>query len=348
MATKRDLYDVLGISRSASADEIKSAYRKLARQYHPDVNKAKDAPTKFNEVQEAYEVLSDIEKRKMYDQFGHAGVGAAGGAAGGGGYAGQRWPYSGGESGEPGTYTWSNIGGRPSGAGGSAGGASDFDMGSIFEEIFGGGGGGGAGSAEAGRAGRGGFGARAKARSKNSRGRDITHDITVDFLTAARGGTETLRVDRGGSSQTIDVTIPPGIADATKLRVRGAGAPSAGTGGAGDLILTVNVGAHPVFRREGLDILLDLPLSITEAALGKTLSVPTLTGKADVTIPPGTSSGQKLRLRGQGIKTDAGEAGDLYVVAKIIAPKALSEADKEALRTIGERLPSVRTGSEWG
>lgn len=337
MPTKRDLYDVLGIARSASADEIKSAYRKLARQYHPDVNKGKDAPARFNEVQEAYEVLSDAEKRKMYDQFGHAGVGAQPGA-GAGPYAGQRWPYSGG-GGDPesGTYTWSNIGGRPSGAGGG-----DFDMGSIFEEIFGG-----AGAAEGARGGSRGFGARAKARSKNARGRDITHDITVDFLTAARGGTETLRVDRGGSSQTIDVTIPAGISDGTKLRVRGAGAPSSGTGGAGDLILTVNVGAHPIFRRDGLDILLDLPLSISEATLGKALSVPTLTGKAEVTIPPGTSSGQKLRLRGQGIKSSAGETGDLYVVAKIVAPKTLSDADREALRKLGERLPPARTGSEW-
>jgi len=293
-------------------------------------------------VQEAYEVLSDAEKRKMYDQFGHAGVGAQP-SAGAGPYAGQRWPYSGGGEGpESGTYTWSNIGGRPSGAGGSGGGA-DFDMGSIFEEIFGASGGGGGAEQRGSRP----FGARAKARSKNAKGRDITHDITVDFLTAARGGTETLRVDRGGTSQTIDVTIPAGIADATKLRVRGAGAPSSGTGGPGDLILTVSVGAHPIFRRDGLDILLDLPLSITEATLGKTLSVPTLTGKADVTIPPGTSSGQKLRLRGQGIKSASGETGDLYVVAKIIAPKGLSDSDQETLRRLGEKLPPARTGSEW-
>ena len=351
MATKRDLYDVLGIVRSASADEIKSAYRKLARQYHPDVNKTKDAPAKFNEVQEAYEVLSDVEKRKMYDQFGHAGIGAQAGGQTGSPYGGQRWPYSsaGGDP-ESGTYTWSNIGGRPSGSGGSPGG--DFDMGSIFEEIFGGAGGSagtsGASGGSGGSGARGGFGARAKARSKNAKGRDITHDITVDFLTAARGGSERLRIDRGGSSQTIDVTIPAGIADGTKLRVRGAGAPSSGTGGAGDLILTVNVGAHPIFRREGLDVLLDLPLSITEAALGKTLSVPTLSGTADVTIPPGTSSGQKLRLRGQGMKSTAGDVGDLYVVAKIVAPKTLSDDDKETLRQLGERLPSPRTGKEWG
>lgn len=338
MPTKRDLYDVLGITRSASAEEIKSAYRKLARQYHPDVNKAKDASVKFNEVQEAYEVLSDAEKRKMYDQFGHAGVGAQAGH-GSGPYSGQRWPPSAG--GEGGTYTWSNIGGRPSGAGGSAGAGGDFDMGSIFEEIFGG-----AGGSE-GRSGGRPFGARAKARSKNARGRDITHDITVDFLTAARGGTETLRVDRGGSSQTIDVTIPAGIADGTKLRVRGAGAPSSGTGGAGDLILTVSVGSHPVFRRDGLDILLDLPLTIAEASLGKTLSVPTLAGRAEVTIPAGTSSGQKLRLRGQGIKTGGGETGDLYVVAKIVAPKSLGDADKDMLRKLGEKLPSPRSGPEW-
>lgn len=333
MAAPRDYYEVLGVSRSASADEIKKAHRRLARELHPDINKASDADERFSELQRAYEVLSDAEKRKTYDRFGHAGVDATvgGGAASG-------WP---GGASPRGTYTWSNVGGRPSGRrAGGAGGVSDFDVGSIFEEMFGGGGGG-AGS------GFGGFGAQAKQRSRAARAPDINREIEIDFMKAVRGGTESLRIRRGGSMQTIDVKIPEAARDGAKLRIRGAGAPSDGAGSPGDLILTLKIKPHPIFRREGEhDIAVDLPLTIVEATLGAKVKVPTLDGSAQLTVPPGTSSGQRLRLKGQGAGADS-KAGDLYAVVRIVAPKNLTGADRDKLAELGAKLPSPRTGKGW-
>ncbi len=334
MPTKRDHYDVLGLKRHATESDIKAAYRKLARQFHPDVNKAADAAQKFAEVQDAYDTLSDAPKRKLYDQFGHAGVEGSRAAGNGGG------PGAGGARRPHGTYTWSNIAGEPF----QGEGISDSDLGSIFEEIFG------AGSARPSSAGGSPFGSHARARSRASKGRDIDAEITIGFLDAVRGGTHTLRIQRGGSAQSIEVTIPAGITDGTKLRVRGSGSPSAGGSGAGDLILAVRVGAHPLFRREGekqLDLALDLPLTIAEAALGTTITVPTPTKAVELTIPPGSSSGQRLRVRGLGIKTSAGDTGDLYAVLRIVAPKELSPEDHAALTAMRSRLPNPRSGTEW-
>lgn len=320
MASPRDYYEVLGIARGASADQIKSAYRRLARELHPDVNKAPDAAKKFNEVQEAYDVLSDATKRDHYDRFGTAEPGFGGAGPGNGGRRG-------------GTYTWSNVAGRP----GSGGDFNDVDAGSIFEEIFGG---------------RtdpfgGGFGGGPKARAKPARGRDIEHELVLEFMEAVRGGSKSIRVSRGSVTQTIELTIPPGVAEGTKLRMRGAGMASMGRAPAGDLIVTVHIAPHELYRREGLDVILELPLTIAEAALGAQISVPTLVGRAEVTIPAGTSSGQRLRLRGQGIRTEKG-TGDLLIAAKVVVPKELSEGDREALRAIGEHLPKPRTGPNWG
>lgn len=323
MPSSPDYYDILGVQRTASADEIRSAYRKLARELHPDVNKAPDAAKKFSRVQEAYEVLSDATKRQNYDRFGVADPGMGGG------------PSSGSGGGRRGTYTWTNVAGRP---GPSPGEFSDFDAGSIFEEIFGG-----RSTGDQGPFGSpGGFGARAKARSKPTKGVDINQALKVSFLEAARGGTRHVRVVRGGSGQTIEVTIPMGVADGTKMRVRGAGAPSASGGPPGDLILMVEIEPHEQFRREGLDVLVDLPLTIVEATLGATVQVPTIQGTAEVTVPPGTSSGARLRLRGQGIHTHEKGHGDLYAIVKIMAPRELSEQDRTMLRDLGARLPRVR------
>ncbi len=318
MPPSRDYYEVLGIAKSATADQIKSAYRRLARELHPDMNKSPDAPKKFNEVQVAYDVLSDTAKRENFDRFGRADPGVGGG------------PGSGSRRGA--TYSWSNVAGRP----GAAGDFNEVDAGSIFEEIFGG------RSDHFG----GGFGTGPKARAKPTRGRDIEHELVLDFMEAVRGGSKSIRISRGSVTQTIEVTIPPGVAEGTKLRMRGAGLASTGRASAGDLIVTIHVAAHELYRREGLDLVLDLPLTIAEAALGASVSVPTLTGKAEVTIPPGTSSGQRLRLRGQGIKTEKG-TGDLLVAAKIVVPKELREEDREALRRLGEHLPKPRTGHLW-
>lgn len=322
MPPSRDYYEVLGVAKGATADQIKSAYRRLARELHPDVNKSPDASKKFNEVQEAYDVLSDTSKRENYDRFGVAepGFGGAGPSNAGGRRGG--------------TYTWSNVAGRPGPGGGSDFG--DADAGSIFEEIFGG----------RGDPFGGGFGAGPKARAKPTRGRDIEHELVLDFMEAVRGGSKSIRLSRGGVTQTIELTIPPGVGEGTKLRVRGQGLPSSGRGSAGDLIVTAHIAAHEVFRRDGMDIVLELPLTIVEATLGTTVSVPTLAGKAEVTVPPGTSSGQRLRLRGQGIKSEKG-TGDLFVVARIVVPRELSDEDREALRRIGDRLPSPRSGRLW-
>ncbi|MFU8830311.1 MAG: DnaJ domain-containing protein, partial [Phycisphaerales bacterium] len=265
MPTKRDYYEVLGLPRTATEDDVKKAYRRLAREYHPDVNKSEGAEKRFSEISEAYEVLSDAAKRSKYDQFGHSGP-----AGFGGGYG----------SRPGGTYTWSNVGGSTGSAG--SGGAQGFDpddIGSIFEEVFGVGGRSNAGSSFGGRR-----ASTARARSRPARGEDITLDLHVTFMTAVKGGTESVRIQRGGVSQTIDITVPPGIEDGKKLRIRGAGHPAKSgvtTGVAGDLIATVHIGKHPHFRRDParpLDILIDLPLTIAEATLGTTVNVPLLKG----------------------------------------------------------------------
>ena len=323
MAKDRTFYDILGLSRGASKEEIKSAYRKLARKHHPDVNKAPDAAEAFKQVQQAYEVLSDEKKRKLYDRVGHeAFVGGAHAGAPGDGAAGP-------------TYTWSNVGGG--GFGGATEGFDFGDIGDLFGEMFGG---------------REPFGGRAaadaRARSKPSRGRDTRAERMISFDTAISGGKETVRTNRGGASQTIEVTIPRGVADGARLRIRGAGEPSRSGGTPGDLILTVHVGKHPFFRRDGLDIEMDLPMSIVEATLGATINIPTPTGeRVELKTPPGTASGSKLRLRGRGVQTEDGRKGDLYAVVKIVPPKKLSEEDARALRDLGARIKSVRSGPMW-
>jgi len=334
MAKKRDYYKVLGVDRNATADQIKSAYRKVARQLHPDVNKAPDASERFAEAQEAYDVLSDPEKRKVYDRIGHEAYTSGGAAAGAGARSGAHRGPGGA------TYTWSNVGG------GGFGGANDEfdldDISSIFEGLFGGGRGSGFGG------GRSEVGA-GRARARSARGRDIASEIQVPFETALQGGKQTVRISRGGSPQTIDVTIPKSTEDGARLRIRGAGQPSAATGPAGDLILTIRVAPHPLFRREELDISLDLPVTIAEATLGATVSVPTPTGSVQLKVPPGSASGSKLRLRGRGVETQDGRRGDLYAVIKIVAPKPaeLTDADRDALEKIGQRLPNPRKGQGW-
>ncbi len=334
MAT-RDLYAVLGLARTASAEEIKSAYRKLARKLHPDVNKSPDAQQKFTEIQSAYDILADPQKRKAYDQYGEAGVsgsatsGTGPGRNGGGGY---RWPS-----------------GTPPGV------SSEFDpeeLSSIFETFFSGQPGFGGPGARPGPSGAGSRGSRSRNAARPRTRHPVAHPLDIEFLTAAKGGTESLRVTEDGKSRTIEVRIPAGIAQGAQLRVKGAG----GSDGS-DLLLTVHVKEHALFRRgdggdtgKSMDLSLDLPLTIAEATLGATVSVPTLDGALEMRVPPGSASGQKLRLRGKGICPESGEPGDLYAVVKVVTPEPslLTEADRAALRTLGDRLPSPRTGRGWG
>lgn len=324
--SKRDYYQVLGVSRTATADEIKAAYRKLARKWHPDVNKAKNAAEKFNEIQQAYDILSDKDKRQAYDRFGHLGVEGGMGAGGRGGHQ----------------YRWTSTGG-PGGRG--VGGFSGFDgpedIGSIFEQLFG------AGS---------GFGGEMRGRRRSqaagpssprpTRGRDLEYSITVTFMTAATGGVEKLRVGHDGREQTIDLTIPAGIEHGKKLRLRGKGKPGdSSSASPGDLIIKVLVGEHPYYRREGLNILMDVPISITEAVLGASIMVPTLKGEVTIKVPPGTSSGRKLRVPGHGIETEKQKAGDFLAVIQIKAPADPSDEVRKALEELGRKIENPRRGS---
>jgi DnaJ-class molecular chaperone len=335
----KDYYDVLGVSKSATADEIRAAYRKLARKYHPDVNKEAGAQKTFTEVQHAYDVLSDEAKRKVYDQFGAAAF-EAGGAASAAGRAG--------DGGVP-HYSWSNVGGARGGPAFNFEGV-DFDtddVGSVFEAIFG-------------RHGEGAFpgtrGRSGKARARTPQ--DFSHaqpdevraDITVSFMTAAKGGVEKVRIGEGGKTRTIEVTIPSGTEEGAQMRVRGAGA------GQRDIILRVHVGGHPLLRRgeftdtgKGLDLYLDLPVSIAEATLGGPVKVPTLTGPVELSVPPGTASGRRLRLRGRGIHDPQGRQGDLYAVIKIVPPSGqdLAESQRQELQNMAARGPGPRSGPEW-
>ena len=321
----RDYYDILGVNRQASADEIKSSYRKLARQYHPDVNKAADAQRKFTEVQQAYDVLSDEKKRGMYDRFGHAAFEsgaaeqAAARAASGAG------PH----------YSWSNVGGGSGDA--SSMGFDPDDLGSIFESMFGGG-----------QARSAGAGGRRKSHGKRKTAEPpppSTADLHVDFMVAAKGGPQSVRLGEGKDARTVEVMIPAGCETGTNLRVRST------DGRTGDVILTVWPKAHRYFRRgehedtgKGLDLFIDVPITIAEATLGADVAVPTLGGTVDLAVPAGTPSGRRLRLRGLGITDAEGRKGDLYAVLKIIPPPSatLTPLEVAALREIASRGGSCR------
>jgi curved DNA-binding protein len=300
MASSNDYYKLLGVDRSATADEIRKAYRKLARKYHPDVNKADDAATKFAEVQEAYDTLSDAEKRKMYDQFGSAGPGA------------------GGFRGDP---RWSQ--GAPGGGYGQT-----VDFSDIFGSAFGGGGGGGSGRSP--------FGG---GQQQAMNGQDQAHAVTVTFMTALRGGSEEIRV--GDASVTLQ--IPAGIESGKKLRLKGKGGEGMMGGVAGDMIVTVSVGGHPLYQRNGLDVEMDVDLNIAEAGLGTKVTLPLpLGGSIDMSIPAGVSSGSRLRVKEKGCETTSGKTGDFYAVIHIIAPKDVDAETKKLLNELREHLPNPR------
>jgi DnaJ-class molecular chaperone len=320
MASQRDYYQLLGVKRDATAADIRKAYRRLARQYHPDVNQSPEAVQRFSEISEAHEVLSDEEKRKSYDRFGHAGVGAGrpDGAPPGGGFH----------------TSWSSD---APGAGGST-----ADFGSIFEQMFGG-----AGGAPFGAGAGPGVGPTPRGAPRPTRGEDMKHRITVSFMTAAIGGQEQVHLRTGGGVQTLTVTIPPGMEDEGKLRLKGRGQASLTGGPAGDLIIIVKVGHHPWFRREGLDLLIDVPVSIAEAALGTTVEVPLLDGSVTMKIPAGASSDRKLRIKGKGIDDGKGRVGDFYVVVQIAAPEELTEPQRRILEDLAAGLKNPRESGPW-
>jgi DnaJ-class molecular chaperone len=312
----KDHYDTLGVSRTASADEIQKAYRKLARKYHPDMNPDDaTAKKKFQEVQSAFEVLSDPDKRKRYDQFG-SDFEAAGAGRGGGGW---RYTTSGGPQGQQ--FNFDDLsdlfGGGGGGAGGFEGGGGGFA--DLFKQ-FG-----------RGRGGR-------RTAGAPTRGNDLRHEITVPFATAVLGGEAAVSVQRAdGNIETINIKIPAGIDDGKKIRLRGQGEPGTDGAPAGDILLTIRVSPHPYFRRTGNRLDVRVPVTLAEAAMGATVDVPTPHGTISLKIPPNTSSGKRLRAKGQGVKPANQPAGDLYAEIQIVLPENLKEEERSQLAEISNR-----------
>ena len=283
----KDYYKILGVSRDVPQDELKKAYRKLARKYHPDVSKEANAEAKFKEIGEAYEALKDPEKRAQYDQFGSS--------------------YQHGQSFNP-PPGW----GGPGGAGMGGGNFSSF-----FESMFSGGGMGGNDQFFA-------------------QGEDVNAKITVSLEDAFNGAKKSIRRP-GGANQTgtINVKIPAGITSDKKIRLAGQGKAGAG-GEAGDLFLEINIANHALYQVEDKDVIINLPISPWEAALGAKVTVPTLAGKINLTIPSNTKSGQKMRLKGRGLPGK--QAGDQIVVLQIMTPPADTPEAKQLYQQMAEEL----------
>jgi curved DNA-binding protein len=323
---ERDYYEVLGIGRDASADAIKKAYRGQARKYHPDVNPGdKKAEAHFKEAQQAYDILSDPEKRALYDRFGKAafeGMAAAGPRSGA-----SEWTA---RQAGPGyeTFDFSEFFG-PGGAG--AGAATEADEGAgggIFEELL--------GRMRGGRT-----GGRHRSSAPRS-GRNVEAHLTIPFLTAVLGGETKIDLEREeGRRETLVVKIPPGVEPGAKLRLRGQGEAGADkTGPRGDLTIIVDIEPHPYFTRDGQNLSVEVPITVDEAVLGAKVDVPTLSGKKSLTIPPGSSSGLKLRLRGQGLPASGSKTqGDLFVVLKIVVPKTVDDTSRRLIKEFAERNP---------
>lgn len=323
-----DYYKTLGVSREASADEIRKAYRKLARENHPDRKPGdKQAAETFKQVQQAYDVLGDQEKREQYDRYGAAfenmGRGAQAGAGAG------RYGNAAGS----GPVDLESIFGQ----GGFSGGGFNFDLNDLF-----GGAAAGGGSAAGGR--------RTRAQSRNSPGQDLRTEMTVPFHLAALGGSYEISIDKGAGVERLDVKIPAGLKDGATIRLSGQGHPGSMGGPAGDLLVTIKIASHPWFKRDGQNLLVDIPVTMTEAALGAKVDVPTLDeGVLVMSIPPGTSSGARLRLKGKGILDKASNArGDLMAVIKIVVPKQLDDAAKDLLRQFEQLAPMAPRAGLWG
>ncbi|HEY7116842.1 MAG TPA: J domain-containing protein [Tepidisphaeraceae bacterium] len=336
---KRDYYEVLGVARTASPEEIKKAHRKLVRLYHPDVNKNNpQSEAKFKEVQEAYDILSDEAKRKQYDQFGHAGVGAEPGyGARPGADPFEEFRRAQQQAGPRAGYRrWQpqpNVSVEDFDLGGAGGDASGFA--DIFEQFFG----------QRGAAAGGRGAATGRPRTQAARGEDIEYPVTLTFAQAARGMTLPLQISRDGKLETIDVKIPAGVKEGSRVRIKGKGQHT--NGEPGDLFIVTRVLPHAYFHREGLDIHLDLPISMYEALLGTKVEVPTLDGPVTITVPPGTSSGAKLRIRERGIYR-GNEKGDQYNIVKVIVPRNIDDQDKETLQKLQAKHPiEARKDVNW-
>jgi len=304
----KDYYKILGVDKKASQKDIKRTYRKLARQYHPDVNPGdKAAEERFKEINEAYEVLSDPEKRQKYDQLGSSW---------------QQWQRRGGD---PGGFDWSQwfAGGQPGGSRVHVqygdigdlfgqGGFSDF-----FRNIFGGTG-----------------GATYSQHSSRRSGQDLEHPVDITLEEAFRGTKRILQSD----SRRLEVTIPAGVDTGSRVRISGQGQPGLGGGASGNLYLHVTVLPHRTFERKGDDLYCRVPVDLYTAILGGEVPVPTLTGQVMLKIPPETQSGKRFRLKGLGMPNlkNSKQRGDLYAEVSIVVPKRLSKREKELFQELAE------------
>ena len=331
----KDYYETLGVPRTATDAEIKKAFRKLAREHHPDVAKnKKQAEEKFKEINEAYEVLGDPAKRKKYDELG------------------PNW--SAGSEFRPPPGWESFTGGRGFSGRGPRGEEFDFQFGGtgfsdFFEQLFG---------SRGGRSGPAGFGRRGGLAAEDfatERGRDIEGDIMVTLDEAMRGSVRAVQVRHGvpcqhcggtgerarhvcnvcggtgqvAKTETYQVKIPAGVAEGQRLRVAGRGEAGVGGGAAGDLYLRVRFAKHPDFEVEDHNLIYEAELAPWEAVLGANISVPTLNGRVNIRIPPGTQAGQKLRVRGRGLPQRGGDGGDLIVVTSVEVPSSVSESERK-------------------
>ncbi len=299
-----DPYRTLGVSRTASQDEIRRAFKKLARKYHPDVNKDPGAEDRFKAINAAYSAIGDPEKRKLWDEFGEASQKP--------GFDPER------------ARQFRNFGGFPGGFG--AGGVHvDFggsDVDDLFASLFGG------------------------QRRAPRRGADLRTRLTIDFLTAVRGGERPVTIQRpGGQVETLTVRIPPGVRDGGTLRLRGQGAPPPGGGPCGDLLIVLTVTPHPFLRRRGKDDLeMDLPITIHEAMAGGTVTVPTPTGDVNLTLPAPSRPGQQLRIKGRGVQKKV--PGHLYLVLRPTPPPPSPEALEAAAKLEETYVEPVRGALE--
>jgi len=301
----KDYYKTLGVSKNASAEEIKKAYRKLARQHHPDVNKKPEAEKRFKEINEANEVLSDPEKRKRYDTVGPDWERFQAGRQPPGGF---QWVYTG----QPGEDPFN----------GEAGGFSDF-----FRTLFG------EGTADFDTGPL--FGRPSTRRRRSVAGADVESEVEVTLAEAYKGSERSVEMRLpDGTTRRLSVKIPAGVRDGQRIRLAGQGAPGSAGGPAGDLFLRVRVRPHPVFQRDGDDLSLTLPVALHEALLGAEVTVPTLKGRVSLRIPPETQNGRTIRLAGQGMARVTGGHGDLYVTVKVVLPTKLTDKERELVRQL--------------
>lgn len=319
MAQYKDYYQVLGVDRGATEAEIKKAYKKLARKYHPDVSKEKNAEEKFKEVGEAYDVLKDQEKRAAYDRLGTY-------------QAGQEFQAP---------PNWDYTHGPWGGAGAQQGAFNEADFSDFFSELFGRGRAQQGAGAGFGGAGFGGFGGQPRAMN----GQDYDAEIDITLEDAFNGAEKTLtfaaseyvdaqhvrRVEK-----TVRVRIPKGATEGQKLRVPGKGGGGFNGGRNGDLYLTIHLLPHRYFKVDGHDLYLDLPITPPEAALGARVEVPTMTGRVALKVRPGAESGQKLRLGGKGLPRPGGGEGDLYAIVQIVTPPHLTDEEKRLYEELGK------------